>query len=105
MTLYSDNFNVVSWLGTRRSPNPVVCSLVAAIDRIKYLYTIKLTVRYIPSGKNRTADRLSRNSIPRWLQARGSDLSPCMRDLAFAINLNNLIGLWSNSTTSAQPLG
>ena len=31
LVLYSDNSNVVSWLGTRRSPNSVVCSHVVAI--------------------------------------------------------------------------
>ena len=45
LVLYSDNSNVVSWLGTRRSPNPVVSSLVAAIECLKYRYTLKLSVR------------------------------------------------------------
>ena len=53
LVLYSDNSNVVSWLGTRRSPNPVVCSLVAAIECLKYQYTLKVAVRYIPSHQNR----------------------------------------------------
>ena len=50
MVLYSDNTNVVAWLGSsRRSPNPTVCTVVAAIERIKYEYMLKLSVRYIPS--------------------------------------------------------
>ena len=76
LVLYSDNSNVVSWLGTRRSPNPVVCSLVAAIECLKYQYTLKVAVRYIPSQKNRIADLLSRNKIPRWLRRRGSETPP-----------------------------
>ena len=60
IVLYSDNTNVVAWLGSRRSPNPTVCTMVAAIERIKYAYLLKLSVRYIASGKNITADSLSR---------------------------------------------
>ena len=73
LVLYSDNSNVVAWLGTRRSPNPVVCSLVAAIECLKYQYTLKVSVRYIPSHKTRSADRLSPNKTPRWLPNRGSE--------------------------------
>ena len=40
LVLYSDNSNVVAWRGTRRSSNPVVCSLVAAIECLKYQYTL-----------------------------------------------------------------
>ena len=61
IVLYSDNTNVVAWLGPRRSPDPTVCALVAAIERIKYQHLLKLSVRYIPSVQNVTADRLSRN--------------------------------------------
>ena len=53
LVLYSDNSNVVAWLGTRRSPNPVVYSLVAAIECLKYEYTLKVAARYIPSHQNR----------------------------------------------------
>ena len=68
IVLYSDNTNVVSWLGPRRSPHPVVCALVAAIERLKYEYMLKISVRFIPSGKNRSADLLSRGTIPDWLR-------------------------------------
>ena len=95
LVLYSDNSNVVAWLGTRRSPNPVVCSLVAAIERLKYQYMLKVAVRYIPSHQNRLADRLSRNKTPRWLRCRGSETPPCMRKLARLINSDNLVTLWT----------
>ena len=94
VTLYSDNSNVVAWLGTRRSPDPSVCSLVSAIESIKYHHLLKLSVRYIPSERNRTADRLSRNVIPGWLQSRGSNLSPHTRIISRACNHNNLLTLW-----------
>ena len=96
LVLYSDNSNVVAWLGTRRSPNPIICTLVAAIEQIKYQLSSKLSVRFIPSTQNRTADRLSRNRVPTWLRSRGSALIPRMNDVAFATNRHNLLTLWSS---------
>ena len=92
--LYTDNSNVVAWLSTRRSPDPSVCSLVSAIESIKYHHLLKLSVRYIPSGRNRTADRLSRSVIPGWLRSRGSNLSPHTRIISRACDYNNLLTLW-----------
>ena len=40
IVLYSDNTNVVAWLGTSRSPDPIICTLVAAIEQIKYQYLL-----------------------------------------------------------------
>ena len=95
LVLYSDNSNVATWLGTRRSPNLVVCSLVAAIERLKYQYTLQVSVRYIPSHKNRSADRLSRNKTPRWLRNRGSEIPLCMRKLAKSIDYDKLLTSWT----------
>ena len=97
LVLYTDNSNVVAWLGTQRSPNPVVCSLVAAIECLKYRYTLKIAVRYIPSHKNRSADQLSRNKIPRWPGGRGSKTHLRTRTLARLINLDNLISSWTTT--------
>ena len=96
IVMYSDNTNVVAWLGTRRSPDPIICTLVAAIEQIKYKHSSKLSVRFIASGRNRTADRLSRNRVPTWLRRRGSALIPHMNELAFASNRHNLLTLWSS---------
>ena len=98
LVLYSDNSNVVAWLGNRRSPNPVVCSLVAAIECLKYQHTLKMSVRYIPTHKNRSADQLSRNKLPRWLRNLGSETPLCMRKLARAINRDNLVTSWTTAT-------
>ena len=95
VVLYTDNSNVVAWLGSRRSPHPVVCTLVSAIESIKYRHTLKLSARFIPSGQNRTADSLSRGVIPRWLQSRGSSLTPDMAGVADAANSNNILDLWT----------
>ena len=95
LVMYTDNSNVVSWLGSRRSPHPVVWTLVSAIESIKYRHSLKLSVRFIPSGRNRTTDSLSRSVVPRWLQSRGSSLSPDMAGITYATNSNNILDLWT----------
>ena len=47
LTLYSDNTNVVAWLSKRRAPNPFLCAVVAAIERVKYENILKISARYI----------------------------------------------------------
>ena len=97
VVLYTDNSNVVSWLGTRRSPHSIVCSLVSAIECIKYRHSLKLSVRFIPSGQNRTADLLSLSVVHRWLQSRGSPITPDMLGIAYAANRNNIRDLWTSA--------
>ena len=93
MTIYSDNTNVVAWLGSsRRSPHPTVCTVIAAIERIKYQHLLKLSVRYIPSARNRTADQLSRNRVPSWLRYRGTRLQLPLTSLMRLIHLDYLPG-------------
>ena len=93
--LYSDNENVVAWLKSRRSPHPVIGTMVAAIEKIKYHALLKISTRHISSERNRIADRLSRNRTPRYLRAKGSIIIPNLSDLAEAVNCNNLLALWS----------
>ena len=69
--------------------------MVAAIERIKYKHILKLSVRYIPSAQNRTADLLSRNRIPSWLECRGTRIRPCMSPLVRLLHVNNLAPAWS----------
>ena len=95
MVLSSGSTNVVSWLGLScRSPNPTVCTVVAAIERIKYEYLLKLSLRYIPSTKNRTADLLSRNHVPSWLRYRGTRRTPPLTSMMRLIHFNYLAPLW-----------
>ena len=101
LVLYSDNTNVVSWLGRRRSPDPHVCTLVSAIERIKYTHSIKLTVKYIPSNVNSTADRLSRNCTPKWLYVRGKRIHPNFRELFRELNHSNMYAYWQTTLTKA----
>ena len=102
IVLYSDNTNVIAWLGSRRSPNPVVSTLVAAIDRIKYKFLLKLSVRFIPSSKNVTADSLSRARVPQWLRRRGTRIFPCMSSLAHLVDSRNLVTSWISTINNLE---
>ena len=102
MVLYSDNTNVVAWLGSsRRPPNPTVCTVVAAIERIKYEYLLKLSVRHIPSAQNRTADLLSRNRVPSWLTYQGIRRTPPLTSLMRLIHLDYLAPSWLNTISQS----
>ena len=103
IVLYSDNTNVVAWLGPRRSSNPTVCALVAAIERIKYRHLLKLSVRYIPSAQNNNADSLSRNRIPSLLNERGTRIYPCLSSLVRLIHLDTLTQSWLTANSLTQP--
>ena len=70
--------------------------MVAAIERIKYAFLLKLSVRYIPSDKN-TADSLSRARVPLWLQRRGTRILPSMSALVHLIDRRNLVTSWISS--------
>ena len=102
MVLYSDNTNVVAWLGPRRSPNPTVCALVAAIERIKYQHLLKLSVRYIPSAQNNTADSLSRNRIPSLLKLHGTRIHPSISSLVRLMHLDTLTQSWLTGISLTQ---
>ena len=98
IVLYSDNTNVVAWLGSsRRSSDPTVCTVIAAIERIKYEYLLKLSVRYIPSAQNCTADSLSRNHIPAWLRFRGTRVQITLASMARQIHLDYLAPSWATA--------
>ena len=105
MTIYSDNTNVVAWLGSsRRSLDPTVCTVIAAIERIKYQHLLKLSVRYIPSAQNRTADLLSRNRVPSWLRYRGTRLHLPLTSLVRLIHLDYLAPSWLTTISDSYNL-
>ena len=102
LILYSDNTNVVAWLSRRRPPNPYVCALVAAIERLKYKFMLKLSVRYIPSSHNVSADLLSRNSIPRRFLRHGTRIYPNLFRLTSQLMLSSMYKHWSQTIISAS---
>ena len=73
--LYTDNSNVVAWLGSRRSPRPVVCTLISAIESIKYHHSLKLSVRFIPSDRTEPLISYRETWSPDGCKA-GAPLSP-----------------------------
>ena len=102
LTLYSDNMNVVAWLSIRRAPNPFVCAVVAAIERIKYSKIFKISTRYISTKQNTTADQLSRGHIPDYLYIRGNRLAPPMEAICANLHLNNIVKLWVSTIRCAR---
>ena len=98
-----DNTNVVAWLTKRRAPSPIVCAVVAAIERVKYELILKISTRYISTQNNKTADRLSRGHIPTFLYTRGARISPPMKAICANLHLENIEKLWV-TTIKNSPL-
>ena len=67
-----DNQNVVAWLRKSRCSNKLGYRLLAVIELLKLKYNLKVSVSYIKSSANTSADMLSRGKIPRWLKTRGT---------------------------------
>ena len=85
VTLYTDNDNAYWWLCKGRSSNLEGTRYLALYEYGKYCLECKITPGWIPSEANRTADCLSRGSIPEWVSRRGCrrTLSPHHWDLLF----------------------
>ena len=67
----TDNQNVVSWLKKGRCSKRVGYRLLSVIELIKLRYNLKISVFYIKSSANTSADMLSRGKTPKWLKNRG----------------------------------
>ena len=76
-----DNTNVVSWLNKGRCAKRLGYRLLSVIELIKLRFSLKVSVFYIKSSSNTSADLLSRGEIPLWLKTRGSRLSINMRKI------------------------
>ena len=76
--------------------------MVAAIERIKYAFLLKLSVRYIPSDKNVSADSLSRARVPLWLQRRGTRILPSISALVHLIDPRNLVTSWISTLNNYE---
>ena len=66
-----DNQNVVAWLQKSRCSKKLGYRLLSVIELIKIKYNLKVSVSYIKSSANTSADMLSRGKTPRWLKTRG----------------------------------
>ena len=67
----TDNQNVLSWLKKGRCSQKLGYRLLSVIELLKLKYNLKVSVRYIKSSANTSADMLSRGKTPRWLKKRG----------------------------------
>ena len=67
----TDNQNVVSWLRKGRCSKKLGYRLLSVIELMKLKYNLKVSVMYIKSSANTSADMLSRGKTPRWLRNRG----------------------------------
>ena len=101
LKLYTDNMNVVAWLTRRRAPNPYVCAVVAAIERIKYSKILKISTKYISTKQNTAADQLSRGQIPSYLYTRGFRTTPPMKVICSNLHLDNIVKLWATTIRNA----
>ena len=102
--LYSDNTNVVAWMSRRRSPSPYVCTLVSAIERLKYKFTLRISARYISSARNVSADLLSRNIIPRRFEQYGTRMNPDIPRLCSNLLITNIEKRWAATVSTNRYL-
>ena len=79
--LNCDNQNVVTWLRKGRARGKLAIGLLAAWELMKYKAGSKISVQWIPSEHNGTADCLSRGKIPQWIRKRGKYSSGNIRAL------------------------
>ena len=63
--------SAVQWLPKGRSKNARGNEYLACWELQKYKLRCKISPGWIPGEKNRTADALSRERIPKWLKLRG----------------------------------
>ena len=69
--------------------------LLSVIKLMKLKYSLKISVFYIKSSANTSADKLSRGVIPEWLRNRGVKLAVSI-DVIEKI-LFNPIAYWKNA--------
>ena len=67
----TDNKNVLAQLKKGRCSKKLGYRLLSVIELIKMKYNLKVSVFYIKSSANVTADALSRGEMPEWLRMRG----------------------------------
>ena len=92
----------MAWLTKRRSPNPFVCAVVAAIERVKYTNILKISTRYIATAENTVADQLSRGHVPYDLCRHGTRVTPPMKAICSNLQFENIVQLCATSIRNAS---
>ena len=85
----------------RRAPNPFVCAVVAAIERVKYKNILKISSRYVSTAQNKAADQLSRGHVPDYLYRNGTRVAPPMSAICANLHMRNIESLWADTITDA----
>ena len=75
VTLHTDSQTALSWLQKCRCSDVVGTNYLSVLEMGKYIAECKVCPRWISSSGNRTADMLSRNQVPDWLNRRGTKVS------------------------------
>lgn len=83
--LYTDNTNVRDWLVVGRSRKMEGLKYLALWELAKFRYKCKISPRWLPSGHNVSADKLSRGTTPGWLQQNGTRAYCDLRKLAYSL--------------------
>ena len=91
----TDNQNVVSWLNRGRCSKKLGYRLLSVIELMKQKYNLKVSVFYIKSEANTSADLLSRGTTPKWLKLRGTKVKVSI-DIIDKMLLNP-IAYWKNA--------
>ena len=91
----TDNKNVVSWLKKGRCSKKLGYRLLSVIELMKLKYKVKVSISYIDTCSNVTADSLSRGKIPSWLKYRGVRYTVKIADIDRI--LSNPITFWKTA--------
>ena len=96
--LNCDNSDAVSWLQKGRCSAGIGFRMLSVIELYKHKYCFKISCHYIRGVSNRSADLLSRGSIPGWLVQDGKKL--CV-DLSGVVELlHDPSGAWKKEIRS-----
>ena len=91
----TDNQNVVSWLNRGRCSKKLGHRLLSVIELMKLKYDLKVSVFFIKSSSNTTADLLSRGKTPHWLKNRGVRCTVKIKNIEKI--LTNPISFWKTA--------
>ena len=100
--LFTDNSNARTWLQKSRSSNKVGTHYLMALELIKYTVECKISATWLPSAANSSADDLSRNKTPNWLERCGRRRSIDVKLLALLIS--DPISCWRQRILSCNDL-
>ena len=73
--IHTDNTNAHDWVLRGRSSRDPSNKALMVFELMKYSAECKLSIQWIPSKSNVSADMLSRGATPRWLRQQGRKMA------------------------------